>query len=302
MEKLIVFFANRNLLLVFAVVLGIVLPNFAINLKPFSFWVLAVVMLFSLTAISNKAISSLKNIFKPLLLGIFYNHLIFGTLIIVVAYFFSFDANLFYGFIVIAASPPGVAIIPFTSKLNGDIEYSIIATFGAFLASVFLSPLLIKLFSGSKTVDSLEVLKSMIMLIIIPFILSRFLLFEKLNTFIVKSRGKIVDYGFAIIIYISVGLNSSIFYGNYLVLIKLTAVFVIVMFLGGKILEMFLKNKQSAKKIISSKFIFAIKSSGFSVVTSIQIFGDKAAIPATIMSIMVLVYLLVSLIGKKEHI
>lgn len=292
-------YLNRNLLLVFAVILGISFPDFSIYLKPYAFWILALVMLASLTAISNKALSSFKKLLKPMLVGVLLNHIVFGFFAIAAAYVFSFDINLFYGFIIIAATPPGVAIIPFTAKLGGDVEYSIIATFGAFLASVILSPLLIKFFSGSSAVNSVQILKSMVLLILVPFALSRLLLFDKIKPVLIKSRGTIVDIGFSLIIYTSVGLNSHVFYQDFILLAELIFTFFVIMFVGGKIVELVLKNRVEADILIADKLIFSIKSSGFAVVTAIQVFGDEAAVPATIMSVMVLVYLLVQMGVKK---
>jgi len=292
-------YINRNLLLVFAVLLGIVFPKFAIDLKPFTFWILAFVMLASLTAISNKVLSSFKKLIKPMLIGVVLNHIVFGFFVIIAAYVFSFDINLFYGFIIIAATPPGVAIIPFTAKLNGNIEYSIIATFGAFLASVFLSPLIIKFFSGSSAVNSFQILKSMVLLILVPFALSRLLLFDKIKPILIKTRGTFVDIGFSLIIYTSVGLNSHVFYNDLLLLGELVLAFIFIMFLGGKLLEVILQKKVSKDIIVANKLIFTIKSSGFAVVTAIQVFGNEAAVPATVMSVMVLVYLLFQMAYTK---
>ena len=294
-------YLNRNLLLVLAVLLGIVFPKFAIDLKPFTFWILAFVMLASLTAISNKVLSSIKKLLKPMLIGVVLNHIVFGFFAIIAAYIFSFDINLFYGFIIIAATPPGVAIIPFTAKLNGNVEYSIIATFGAFLASVFLSPLIIKFFSGSSAVNSFQILKSMVLLILVPFLLSRFLLFERIKPVIIKTRGSVVDVGFSLIIYTSLGLNSHVFYNDFILLGELVLTFIFIMFIGGKLLELVLKSKVSKDIIIADKLIFTIKSSGFAVVTAIQVFGDEAAVPATVMSVMVLMYLLFQMAYVKVN-
>lgn len=290
---------NRNFLLILAVVLGISFPKYASFLKPYAFWILAVVMVASLTGISNKALKHINKLLKTMVIGVILNHVIFGFFIIIAAYLFSFDINLFYGFIIIAATPPGVAIIPFTDKLKGDVEYSIIATFGAFLASILISPLLIKAFSGNASVSYLHILRSMITLILIPFILSRVFLHKKIINTVVKYRGRVIDFGFSLIIYTSVGINSSVFYQNFFLLFKIILVFVIIMFLGSWLLSLVLKNKVSKEKDISNKLIFAIKSSGFAVVTSIEIFGDKASVPATVMSVMVLVFLLIQIYLKR---
>lgn len=284
--------SDRNILLVLAVVSGFVFPEFAGYLKSSTFWVLAIVMTFSLSGISAKALFPLKTIIVPMLKGIFLNHIVYGILMISFAYLFKDDNNLFIGFIILAATPPGVAIIPFTAKLSGNLNYSILGTFGAFIASIFLTPLIIEVFIGDSSISSLELLKIMIILIIIPFIISRLLLLEPIVKSVVKLRGTVIDIGFALIIYTSVGINNQVFYNDFETLIKVVLVLVFVMFVGGWILKKVLKNKIPKEDIISTQLLYAVKSSGFAVVTAIALFGDKAAIPATVLSVMTLVYLL----------
>jgi len=290
---------NRNFLLVLAIFAGILFPGYSLPLKDYIFIILAVVMTVSLSAISIKALFPLKKIIKPMLVGIFLNHFVFGFFIIITAYFYTFNINLFYGFIVIAATPPGVAIIPFTYKLKGNIDYSIIGTFGAFLASIILSPLIIYLFVGNTTISPFEILKIMLMLIVLPFIFSRFLLTKKLEPITVKQRGRVIDYGFVLIIYTSIGLNSDVFYDNYFLLLSIFVVFSAIMFGIGKIIGKYLQKSHSNEDILSKKLLFSIKSSGFAVVTAIDIFGVEAAIPATVLSIVVVVYLLVFISFKN---
>jgi len=75
-------------------------------------------------------------------------------------------------------------------------------------------------------------------------------------------------------------------------LAKINLVFFLVMFLGGFIIKVLMKNRMSEDTLISTRLLFAIKSSGFAVVTALELFGDEVAIPATVMSVLVLVYLL----------
>jgi len=292
-------FLNRNILLVLAILLGIFIPGYSLLLKDYILIILAIVMTASLSAISLKALLPIKKVIKPMLVGIFLNHFVFGFFIIIVAYLYTYNTNLFYGFIVIAATPPGVAIIPFTYKLKGNLDYSIIGTFGAFLSSIIFAPLLIYLFIGDTGVSPIEILKIMLLLIILPFLLSRFLLIKNVKPLAIAHRGRIIDYGFTLIIYTSVGLNSDVFYDDFMLLISILFVFIIIMFGIGKIIGRILPKSNSQEDILSKKLLFAIKSSGFAVVTAIDTFGVEAAIPATIMSIVVVLYLL-SLITFKN--
>ncbi len=292
MKKVI---SDRNILLILAVVLAFVFPNIAKQIKESTFWILAIVMMFSLTGISLKALYPLKKIVKPMLTGILLNHFVYGVLIISIAYLFV-DKNLFIGFIIIAATPPGVAIIPFTAKMKGNLEYAIIGTFGAFVASVFLSPIILEFFIKDSNVSSFKLLNVMFMLIVIPFILSRTLLVKQIKPYTEKYRGSVVDIGFAIIIFTSVGINAHVFYKDIDVLLKVSLSLLVVMFGGVYLIKLLLKKNKDFKDIISYQLLFAVKSSGFAVVTAMEVFGDKTAVPATVLSVITLVFLLTMII------
>jgi len=287
-------FANKNLLLILSVLGGIFLPQLSDSLAPFTFWFLAIVMTFSLSGLSFRSLFPIKLVIKPMLIGVFLNYLVFGVALLAIAsLFFDVNSDIFIGFVIIAATPPGVAIIPFTVKLKGDLNYSIVGVFGAFLASIFLTPLIIELFVGQAGVDSMQLLKIMMLLIVIPFGISRLLRQKQFLKTVEKTRGQVIDIGFALIIYASVGINNHVFFNDFSLLLKINIVFLIVMFLGGFLIKLLLNKKMIEEKVISTRLLFAIKSSGFAVVTAMELFGEKVAVPATVMSVLVLVYLLV---------
>ena len=291
---------NRNMLLVGAIVLGLFLPQYATMLSSYTFWLLAIVMLFSLTGLSAKSLIPIKSVIKPMLVGIFLNHILFGVILLALAaLFFGYGTPLFIGFVIIAATPPGVAIIPFSVKLNGDLNIAIIGTFSAFMASVFLAPIIIETFAGSAGVNPMELLKVMLLLIVLPFIVSRLLRNEKVLPMVEKSRGNIIDIGFSLIIYSSIGVNNHVFFSNFDELMVIAVVLLITMFLVSGLLGLFLKGKYDEKIVISTRLLYSIKSSGFAVVTAMELFGGDAAVPATVMSILVLVYFFSLLIEQK---
>ena len=291
--------SNRNMLLVAAVLLGIFLPKFAPILKHYTMVILAIVMTMSLTAISLKSLTPIKSIIKPFFKGILLNHIIFGFFIGIASLFFIDDKELFYGFIIIIATPPGVAIIPFTSKLNGNMQLASVGTFGAFFASIILAPLILA-FLGESVVSPTAILKLMLLLIALPFAISRLLSIKQLLPLAQKTRGYFIDIGFSLIIYISVGLNSHVFFSNLPLVLSIFLVFFVIMYLITKSYGHIVRNKLPKEDIISQQLLFSIKSSGFAVVTAIDLFGVRAAIPATIMSVAVLIYLLYLLFSQKS--
>ena len=292
-------FSDRNFLLVFSLLFGILIPEYSLILKEYAFLILGIVMTMSFTAFPFKAIFPLKNSLKSMFTGIFLNHIVFGFVMSIAALFFINDTDIFNGFIVVVAAAPGAAIIPFVAKLKGNLNHAIIGTLGAFVSSLVLTPLILGIATAS-TVSPLSVLKTVAVVILIPLIISRLFVFGKVFSIVKRSRGYVIDIGFAVIIYISIGVNSNVFVNNFGLVLKIIPAFIFVMFLLTRLYGILMRNKLSAEDIISNKLLLSIKSSGFAIVLAMDLFNNRAAIPATIMSIMVLVYLLF-LVFKKQY-
>jgi len=284
---------NRNFILILAVVTGLLVGDVAKLFKGYIIYLLALVMIFSTTSISTRAFLPLRKTIKPFLLGILLNYFIFGIFLLIASSIFIREEIIFKGFVVIAATPPGVAIIPFTFIFKGDTEYGIIGVLGAFFASIFMAPLLIVLFTGSNAVNPLDIFFLMGKVIVLPFLLSRLLLHEKLKPNIEKIRGSVVDWGFALIIFIVVGLNRDVLYTNPSLLARVSVVLFTSTFVLGTLYEFIMKFfKRSKNKIIPEILLVTTKSSGFSAVTAIAVFNERAAIPSALLAIFVLIYLL----------
>ena len=287
------FVLNRNFILGFAVVMGFAIGEYAEYIKQYIIFILGLTMLFSTTGISTKALFPLKNLIKPILVGTFLNYIVFGSIVISLAWLVFGNSELFIGFVVIVAAPPGVAVIPFTSILNGDIKYAIIGVLGAFIASIFIAPVLVGAFPGGESVDVMKLFVLMIELVLVPMVLSRFLLHKSIVKTVEKIRGKVVDWGFALIIFTAVGMNKNIIFSDSILLIKSLVVLITAIFVSGSLFEYFAKKMSIDKgKVTAQTLLLTIKSSGFSVVTALTLFGEKAAIPSAVLAIIVLLYLL----------
>ncbi len=143
---------NRNSILVFAVMLGLFAGDKAALLKDYTFLALAVTMAFSMTGISIEHLKNPLHFTKPMFMGAMLNYVLFTIVLLPLAWWLMPSKNLFYGFVVIAAAPPGVAIIPFSYILKGKVEYAILGVTGAFLASIVIAPLLVNFFASSQGV------------------------------------------------------------------------------------------------------------------------------------------------------
>ena len=292
---------NRNFILVLAVVLGLLIGDWASLLKEYTFYILAIVMTFSTTGISTKAMLPLKQMILPMLMGSFLNYVVFGAVIIALSYWLMPTPELFLGFVVIASTPPGVAVIPFSHILDGDLKYAIVGTLGAFISSLFFAPLIVGLFSDvDGGINPLDLFITMVQLVLVPLLISRLLLWQPIKPTVEKVRGKIVDWGFALIIFTAVGLNRQVFFSNFDILLLVSLVLFLGIFGLGWIFELF-SRKLGVKAPVSmtQNLLVTIKSSGFAVVTALTLFGEEAAIPSAVMAVFVLAYLLYLSIRKE---
>lgn len=292
---------NRNFILVLAVVLGLLVGDWASVLKGYTFYILAVVMTFSTTGISTKAMFPLKEMILPMLMGSFLNYIVFGSVIIGLSYWLIPSPELFLGFVVIASTPPGVAVIPFSHILDGDLKYAIVGVLGAFISSMFFAPLIVGLFANlDGGIDPMHLFITMVQLILVPLLISRLLLWKPIKPSVELVRGRIVDWGFALIIFTAVGLNRQVFFSNFDVLLLVSLVLFLGTFgLGWVYRFVCRKIGVSAPIATTQNLLVTIKSSGFAVVTALTLFGTEAAIPSAVMAVFVLMYLLYLSIRKE---
>jgi len=215
---------NRNSILVFAVVMGLVLGEYAEHIKAFNVYILAVTMTFSMTGLNLRVLDSFKKVITPFLVGIFLNYIVFGALVMLVAWLLMPTEQLFYGFVVIAAAPPGVAIIPFSYILKGKVDYAIIGVTGAFVGSILFAPLYVRLFANHSGINPLDLFYTMVSLVLIPMVISQILRVKPILGVVEKVRGRVVDWGFALLIFVAVGVNRQVFFSDPVILLLVSAV------------------------------------------------------------------------------
>ena len=122
--------------------MGMLLPGAAGFTYHVTLPVLALVMTLSTMGVQGKIFRSPRTLVVPALLGILMNYVVLGGFILGMSALFIQEESLWKGFIILAAVPPAVAVIPFTEFLEGDRTYSLIGTVGAYLGALIIMPLL----------------------------------------------------------------------------------------------------------------------------------------------------------------
>ena len=262
---------NSTSVLILSVLLGLVLPGPAGATEALVTPALMVMMAFSLTEVDLgrdiKSSGSLKSGF----LGIIINYGLLSGLILLLSYSLP-DESLRHGFVIMAAVPPAVAVLPMTRILKGDMSLSFAGEILSYLASLLLMPLIIYLFVHQTGISPIYLLQISIVLILIPALASRLVRLIPINPVLP------INLGFFLVTYTVIGLNQGALWtdGWSVAWISIArtfavglAVFILARFAG-------LKSSQA----ISLTLLGSFKNLGLAAAVSLLLVGPAAGLPA----------------------
>ncbi|OGP87763.1 MAG: hypothetical protein A2157_11780 [Deltaproteobacteria bacterium RBG_16_47_11] len=170
------FLRNRNVILTSALLMGLFRGKGARWTEPIILPALAIVMTLSTIGLPASTFRSYRSLLIPAIIGIVMNYFVLGIALLVLNAILIHDEALRMGFILIAAVPPAVAVIPFTFFLRGDETLSLIGTTGGYLGALIIMPISALLFLGPGFVDVTKLAVILLELILFPVIVSRLLL------------------------------------------------------------------------------------------------------------------------------
>ncbi len=287
------FLGHRNFILPLAFVLGFTCPQLAQWTKSLTIPALVLVMTISISQIPTRQILKWQSLVQPLAIGILFNYLFLGSLLLILNQWFIFQDPIRIGMILVASAPPGVAVIPFTSLLAGNSILSLFATFGAYLSSIFIMPGLVWLLTGAEGFPMSKLILTLIELIILPILFSRFLIFSPFYQTIISQKGTIINWGFFVVFFTVIGLNQKSFLEQPNILIKISLIAFITTFLGFNLLNIILKKMGINQKDRTSMILLGtIKNSGFAAAIALTLFNETTSIPGAIISAIYALYLI----------
>ena len=294
------FLGHRNFILPLAFILGFTFPQLAQRTKSLTIPALVLVMTISIAQIPTREIIKWKSLARPLAIGILFNYLFLTSLLLMFTYWCNFSEPIRIGMILVAAAPPGIAVLPFTSLLAGNSILSLFATFGTYLSSIFIMPGLIWLLTGTETFPMSKLVITLVELIVLPTILSRFLLFKGFYQKIIPWKGIIVNWGFFVVFFVVIGLNQKNILEQPEILIKIFLIAFVSTFLGFILLNIILKKKGiNQKELISMTLLGTFKNSGFAAAIALTLFDKTTSMPGAIISAVYALYM-IWLGGKRN--
>ena len=284
---------NRNFVFILSITFGLILPQAAQWTKILMMPALAMVMMLATINVPNDYFLNPRSIIKPSLAGIMMTYVILGGTILLVSALLIHDKNLWIGFVLIAAVPPAVAVIPFTAILEGNVSSTLSGTVASYLAALLIMPLMFWIFIGTGFDDPYKLVRIMLLLIVLPLVLSRVILYFNWQDRIAPVRGLLTDWGFFIVLYSIIGVNRDLIFSRPLSIVPIAGVvFATTFILGWAIQKTCVLFKVDKKNIISLVLQGTLKNQGIAGGLAIALFEKEAALPSAIYSIFMILYIM----------
>jgi bile acid:Na+ symporter, BASS family len=284
---------NRDFLLVMALLLGLFWGQGAKWTERTVIPVLGLVMTLATMGVPGSIFLSPGKMLRPALWGIALNYGVLGSLILALSGLFITDGDLWAGFVIMTAVPPAVAVIPFSVILNGNQPLALIGTIGCYLAALGITPLIAYLFLGDAFGNPMKIVTIMVELILVPLVLSRILIWTGRVKKLEPLRGPLINWSFFLIVYTIIGLNRQLFFDRPGALILPAGIALASTFLLGWGIEKIARWRGADSQTITTMVLLGThKNTGLAAGLALSLFSEKTALPATITTIFMLVYII----------
>jgi BASS family bile acid:Na+ symporter len=284
---------NRDFLLILALLLGLFWGQGAKATEKTVMPALAMVMTLATMGVPGSIFLSPGNMVRPAFWGVALNYGVLGCLILALSGLFITDQDLWAGFVIMTAVPPAVAVIPFSVILNGNQSLALIGTIGCYLAALGITPLIAYLFLGGAFGNPVKIVTIMMELILVPLVLSRILIWTGWAKKLEPLRGPLINWSFFLIVYTIIGLNRQLFFDRPGALVLPAGIALASTFLLGWGIEKIGRWRGTDSQTITTMVLLGTqKNTGLAAGLALSLFSEKTAVPATITTIFMLVYMI----------
>jgi len=262
-----------SLMVALGIILGLLTGGFPRFGSEISTIALFIAMTFSLQQVSIR--ETLKQASKKIIILAFIIHFIFLSGIILLMGSF-FPSPLWEGFVVMAAVPPAVAVIPITKILRGNLQQTIVSLSFLYLVALGLTPVFLLVFLGEQ-VAFWSMAETVIEFIVLPLLLSRFLRKLPLSS---KQNTMIVNICFFLVMIAIVGLNRMALIQDTWLLLILTGV-IMIRTIGTALVVFVIGEKRKMKRGLTVPLaLFAsFKNDGLGLLIASTILPPLASVP-----------------------
>ena len=202
---------NNSFIFMLAIAVALVFGGGASYTEPALVPVLGLIMTISILDVSSRVFLDLKKILFPVLLALILNFVVLSGAYVGLSSLIIDDADLRTGFVLVAAVPPAVAVIPITYLLGGNTRFSMVGNVATYTLALAVTPLICILFLGANYIEPTRLLIVLGELIAAPIVVSRILRRTRIMSTVERWRNPVVNWGFFLVIYTMVGLNREVF-------------------------------------------------------------------------------------------
>ncbi|MGA2315404.1 MAG: hypothetical protein ABSG71_03385 [Thermodesulfobacteriota bacterium] len=274
---------NSNLVFLIAFLLGLTFGDYASLLKECILPALVLIMSLSTTQITLFEIIHVKKYIRDILFVFLTNYFFLSGMILLLNHLLIKDRDLYAGFVVMAAIPSAVAVLPFTYLLKGEMMVSLIGSASLYLLALIVAPLISFQFLEVGRIEPLKLISVLVQMILIPFIVSRVLLKWKVFHQIKENTNILVNLAFFLIIYVVIGMNRSTFLSHFDILILVSSIAFLRTFVSGHLVDLFSRLAGTSRERRMSYVLFgSFKNLGLAAAITIVLFNERAAIPAAV--------------------
>jgi BASS family bile acid:Na+ symporter len=274
---------NNSFIFLLAIAVALSYSDGASYTEPALVPVLGLIMTISIMDISSRVFLDLKKIWYPVMLALILNFVVLSGTYVGLSSLIIGDDDLRTGFVLVAAVPPAVAVIPITYLLGGNTRYSLVGNVAAYTVSLAVTPLICMLFLGANFIEPGRLLIVLGELIVAPIVVSRILRRTRIVSTVERWRNPVVNWGFFLVIYTMVGLNRDVFLQEPGTLLLVSAIAFTGTFVLAEVINR-VSRRLGAQKGDRVSFILlgTRKNDGLAGAIALIFFDPRAAMPAAL--------------------
>ncbi len=253
---------------------------------------LTLILTLAMTDFSGKVYEYRKSPLAPALVGVFMSYVILGNFIVGLSAFLIHDERLWIGFIIMAAVPPAIAVVPLARFRGGNEMYAVIGTIGAYIGALVIIPVIA---SGLLDLHSLNITRLILVaaiLIFLPLMLHKIIIRRGLHRKMEPIKGILIKWCHFLILYTIVGLNRETIIGQPSSLYPIAAIAVTSTFLLGFLIEWIgALLRISKEKLTSLCLLGTLKNYALAAGLALSLFTKDTALPAAVFMIFMMIYI-----------
>jgi len=287
---------SYGIVVLIALLLGLITGGSPVYPAEITIIALALMMSLSLSEIELRSVPE-RGMLRPVSLTLVLNYVVLTGLILFIAQFF--DGDLRTGWIIMAAVPSAVAIIPFSYMLNGDTKLALLGTTSIYILALLIAPV-ITIVAIGQGIDQMRLISIIVILIVLPLVASRLPRLRNLGR---ERKTPLINLCFGLLVFVMTGANRDAFGEEVSMVMWVSLASLIRTFGIGLLVLWLLRTSKMRRDRANVLVLFAsYKNLGLTAAIAMALISYEAAIPPTICIPFELIWLIAlkSLISEKS--